>query len=232
MVSFPDAASLIVLILDLVEGIITTIHFDEDVHGMFFLALFWIGYGIADAVFQEITANTKCKWDDCLFKCGAEVGQCVLYIHFCRKDAGVDVPLQVLAAIQLFLVCSGTIVWEWTNRPKRGRDKSFVGGDVENADQAGTIVGVVGEHNELASESQVNVKEPGEGDAERDTGRVSRKSATAERAQVMREMNIVQRGLSSPWLNICVDLIGAVLNTLLPLLYNQSPHTAKSGMNF
>ena len=103
-------ADLIILVLDLVEGIITTIHFDEDTYGMWHLALFWVCWNFVYELALHYAKKTKCLWDDCLLKCLAELGQCVLYAYFCSEDAGMTVPLVVMACCQIVLKLIGTVM--------------------------------------------------------------------------------------------------------------------------
>ena len=104
---------LIIRLLDLVEGIITTVHFDERKRDIVFLALFWTLMNFVDVYVQDITERTKCRcrWGECLLKCGAAGGQCALYIHFCKRDAAVHQALIVLMIIQIVLKVLGTLRW-------------------------------------------------------------------------------------------------------------------------
>lgn len=108
MIAF-SVATFIIVILDLVEGIISILHFDDTHGSIVFLTASWVFYALVDNVCAEVSRCTKCHWDDCALKCMACVGQCGLYIHLCSKDSGVDIPLITLCAIQLLLKVSSTM---------------------------------------------------------------------------------------------------------------------------
>lgn len=111
MIAFYTVATFIIVILDLVEAIISTLHLDDTQASIVFLTASWVFYALVDNVSAEIS-RTKCHWAmaiDCALKCMACVGQCGLYIHFCSKDSGVDIPLITLCAIQVLLKVSSTI---------------------------------------------------------------------------------------------------------------------------
>ena len=103
-------ADLIILVLDLAEGIITTIHFDEDTFGMWHLALFWVCWNFAYELVLHYAKKIKWIWLDCLLKCLGEIAQCVLYVYFCSEDAGMTVPLIVMACCQIVLKLIGTVM--------------------------------------------------------------------------------------------------------------------------
>ena len=105
-------ADFTILLLDLVEGIIATIHFDERKHEIVFLAFYWTLSNLVDANVQDMTERNKCRrWGECIYKCLAVGGQCALYIHFCEKDARVDISLITLMVIQIVLKILGTLRW-------------------------------------------------------------------------------------------------------------------------
>ena len=106
-------ADFIILLLDLVEGIIATIHFDESKHEIVYLALYWTLSNLVDANVQDMTERNqcRCRWGECIYKCLAVGGQCALYIHFCEKDARVDSSLITLMVIQIVLKILGTLRW-------------------------------------------------------------------------------------------------------------------------
>lgn len=109
MIAFYTVATFIIVILDLVQAIISTLHLNPQV-SIVFLTSSWVIYALVDNVFAEIS-RTKCHWAtvvDGALKCMACVGQCGLYIHFC-KDSGVDIPLITLCAIQVLLKVSSTM---------------------------------------------------------------------------------------------------------------------------
>ena len=122
--SAADWADLMVLFLDLVEGIITTIHFDEDQFGMWSLALFWIGWAFVHDTFKHVASKcTECEWDDCLVVCTFEGGQCCLYILFCHQDAGMMWPLIILAIVQIVVKFTATVFLECQSQDEKTRIK-------------------------------------------------------------------------------------------------------------
>ena len=105
----------IFLIIDLVEGILAAIFFDEHhFRAPYLLAVVWAGYACVGGLRRYMAqhASRGNKFDDFLIVCFMEAGQCGIYINFCKQDAATRMALFLLASIQVFLkltdcICSG-----------------------------------------------------------------------------------------------------------------------------
>ena len=114
VICYTQLANIIIFVIDLAQGIITTIHFDEEQHELWTLFLFWFFWTLAYALFASVclkSGERKCYWDDCLVLCGFAVGQCCLFIDFCRDEAHMTWPLILLASNQIML----KIFWTLTH---------------------------------------------------------------------------------------------------------------------
>ena len=106
-----------VLVLDLAEGLVTTLNLNEEEHGAIFLAIFFTSYTFADDIFQACSMRcTECKWDDCIFKICVEIGQCIFFMNFSLP--GVTRALIVMMVFQVVLKIAGT-AWDFLMGEKK-----------------------------------------------------------------------------------------------------------------
>lgn len=105
VVCYTQLANIIIFMIDLAQGIITIVHFDEERHELWGLFLFWFFWILAYALFASVCLHgeRKCYWDDCLVLCAFEVGQCCLFIDFCRDETHLTWLLILLASNQIML---------------------------------------------------------------------------------------------------------------------------------
>ncbi|CAK9045702.1 unnamed protein product [Durusdinium trenchii] len=95
-----------ILVLDLAEGLVTTLNLNEEEHGAMYLAIFFTSYTFLDDFFQGCMRCTECKWDDCIWKIGVEVGQCIFFMQFSLP--GVTRALIIMMVFQVALKVAGT----------------------------------------------------------------------------------------------------------------------------
>ena len=96
-------AELIILAIDLVEGILATIHINPVAFDDYVLPLTWLLLAYADRCVRWVAKTSTRKCYSCLLRCLVEALQALLYVAYCRAGSGMMVPMLVLGLVQVLV---------------------------------------------------------------------------------------------------------------------------------
>jgi len=97
-----DTIGFFIELLALTEAIYTTIAFDQEKFGFYYIAMVFMFFPMVESIFKLIAYCTLPTWDDILVDVTMEVAQAFLYLYFCSFEKTAMLILLTIMGIQIF----------------------------------------------------------------------------------------------------------------------------------
>ena len=97
-----DSIGFFIELLTLAEAIYTTIAFDQEKFGFYYIAMVFMFFPMVESLFKLIAYCTLPTWDDILVDVTMEVAQAFLYLYFCSFEKSAMLILLTIMGIQIF----------------------------------------------------------------------------------------------------------------------------------